>query len=225
MEKVDYVLDPENANPTIVLLVFSYYYQPIAKPENIVSFYGDNVSDLIANADAFQLTSDNFIGFFQDISTQDNFKIEKLGDKICFTQYGLQYSTGYPETYVKSMEYYEKDGTNFYKYSSTNNSWVKTSISQTDYEYIENKMFNSICGYNPVYANYKTDFSSWSSSGDLNKFYTLTGKTKTNFFMIFVANDRVVKMVARDNDNSNKLAYEYSFSYGTANVVLPTIAE
>lgn len=224
LEKVDYVLDPENANPTIVLLSFSYYYQPIAKPEYVVSFYGDvDLLDQTANKDAFKLVRDNFSCFYQDISSQQNILYERAGDLIKVTEYNVKV--------IKKITYYEKIDSTYNKYVSTNGvDFVKENSSSTEYEEQVNKIYNLVIRYNEYY-NYnatKFPFSGWQTTGGTQHYYIVTAGNNQGLLQIYLANEKVEKILVRGFGTSNaykKFYYEFSFNYGNVSLTLPTIAE
>ncbi len=222
IKSISYVLNLDAQDMQSVLITFAYYYKEIDKPENLTSYYGDDPSDLVANApsDTFLLKADNFVCFYEDLYSQQNIKIEKAGDLIKHTTYNVQQ--------IKVEEYYQKDGTNYYKYTKSNGVWSATTCTQADYEEKENLMYTMVCLYNSHYANCKTNFSGFMSSGDIAAYYSVAGSSggakSEHYTAIYVANDKVEKIVVRGTGSSSKnFYYEFSFEYGTTVINLPVV--
>ncbi len=219
IKEISYVLNA--GEPTIqeTKITFGYYTRSIDKPEYVVSYYGDEPSDMRANAPAegFYLTADNFVAQCCDIYSGYTYLIEKDGNLIKYT------FTNFSKT---TITYYEKVGNNYYAYSYNNSAsvWEKTTSTQVEFDEKANLLYTIACNLNSTYSACKntTDaFNGWMCSGDISQIYSVSGTGSKAFMYVLVVNDKVDKIITRD---SNKIEHEFSFNYGTAVVTLPEIA-
>lgn len=160
--------------------------------------------------DAFDLTAENFVAVYKKYPQHNENVFTttyiKDGDKI----YVEVEETG--NRYVRN--YYEKEGDKYYNYTGIPGLWSKSEITEDDYKEALNYIINIVLTAN---RDYSYDNMVTNESMKYHSVYA-TGSAKV--ITILCANNKVDRLIIGNPVDPD--AY-IDFTYGHANVALPTV--